>query len=43
VAHMRQERMMYKVLVGKPERKRPLARPSRREECGARIDLKEIC
>jgi hypothetical protein len=31
-----------KVLVGKPEGKRPLGRPRRRWEDGIRIDLREI-
>jgi hypothetical protein len=30
VAHMGEERGVYRVLVGKPERKRPLGRPRRR-------------
>jgi hypothetical protein len=30
VARMGQERIMYKVLVGKPEGKRPLGRPRRK-------------
>jgi hypothetical protein len=30
------------VLMGKPERKRPLARPRRRWEDGIRMDLREI-
>jgi hypothetical protein len=33
---------MYKVLVGKPEGKKPLGRPRRRWENGIRIDLREI-
>jgi hypothetical protein len=33
---------MYKVLVGKPEGKRPLGRPRRRWEDGIRMDLREI-
>jgi hypothetical protein len=36
------ERKVYKVLVGKPEGKRPLGRPRRRWEVGIRIDLGEI-
>jgi hypothetical protein len=32
----------YKVLVRKPEGKRPLGRPRRRWEDGIRIDLREI-
>jgi hypothetical protein len=39
---MREERKVYKVLVGKPEGKRPLGRPRRRWEDGIRIDLREI-
>jgi hypothetical protein len=33
---------VYKVLVGKPEGKRPLGRPRRRWEDGIRMDLIEI-
>jgi hypothetical protein len=33
---------VYKVLVGKPEGKRPLGRPKRRWEDGIRMDLREI-
>jgi hypothetical protein len=39
---MGQERKVYKVLVGKPEGKRPLGRPRRRWEDGIRMDLREI-
>jgi hypothetical protein len=39
---MREERKVYKVLVGKPEGKRPLGRPRRRWEDGIRMDLREI-
>jgi hypothetical protein len=42
VALMGEERKMYKVLVGKPEGKRPLGRPRRRWEDGVRMDLREI-
>jgi hypothetical protein len=42
VARMREERKVYKVLVGKPEGKRPLGRPRRRWEDGIRMDLREI-
>jgi hypothetical protein len=42
VARMGEERKLYKVLVGKPEGKRPLERPRRRWEDGIRIDLREI-
>jgi hypothetical protein len=36
------ERNMYKVLMGKPEGKRPLGRPRRRLEDGIRMDLRDI-
>jgi hypothetical protein len=39
---MRQERKLYKILVGNPEEKRPLGRPRRRWEDGIRMDLSEI-
>jgi hypothetical protein len=39
---MGEERKVYKVLVGKPEGRRPLGRPRHRWEDGARIDLTEI-
>jgi hypothetical protein len=42
VARMGEERKVYKVLVGKPEGKRPLGRPRRRWEDGNRMDLREI-
>jgi hypothetical protein len=42
VARMGEERKVYKVLVGKPEGKRPLGRPRRRWEDGIRMDLREI-
>jgi hypothetical protein len=42
VARMGEERKVYKVLVGKPERKRPLGRPRRRWEDGIRMDLRVI-
>jgi hypothetical protein len=34
VARMGEERKVYRVLVGKPERKRPFGRPRRRWEDG---------
>jgi hypothetical protein len=40
VASMGEERKGYKVLVGKPEGKRPLGRPGRRWEDGIRMDLR---
>jgi hypothetical protein len=42
VAHMGEERKLYKVLVGKPEGKRPLGRPRHRWEDKIRIDLREL-
>jgi hypothetical protein len=42
VARMGEERKVYKVLVGKPEGKRPLGSPRRRWEYGIRMDLREI-
>jgi hypothetical protein len=41
VALMGEEIKVYKVLVGKPEGKRPLGRPRRRWEDGIRMDLRE--
>jgi hypothetical protein len=38
---MEEKRKLYKVLVGKPEGKRPLGRPRRRWEDGIRMDLRE--
>jgi hypothetical protein len=38
---MGEETKMYRVLVGKPEGKRPLARQRRRLEDGNRMDLRE--
>jgi hypothetical protein len=42
VARMGEERKVYKVLVGKPEGKRPLGRPRYRWEDGIRMDLRKI-
>jgi hypothetical protein len=42
VARTREEKNVYKVLMGKPEGKRPLGRPRRRWEDGIRMDLREI-
>jgi hypothetical protein len=36
---MGEERKVYKVLVGKPERKRPLGRPRHRWEVGIKMDV----
>jgi hypothetical protein len=38
----REERNVYRVLMGKPEGKRPLGRPKRRWEDGIRMDLRKI-
>jgi hypothetical protein len=42
VARVGEVRKMYKVLVGKPEGKRPPRRPRRRWEDGIRMDVREI-
>ena len=42
VARMCEERGVYRVLVGKPEGKRPLGRPSRRWVDNIRTDLQEV-
>ena len=42
VAHMGEERGVYRVLVGKPEEKRPLGRPRRRWVDNVRMDLQEV-
>jgi hypothetical protein len=39
---MGEGRKVYKVLVGKPEGRRPLGRPRRGWEDGVRMDLREI-
>jgi hypothetical protein len=39
VARMGQEREVYRVLVGKPEGRKPLGRPRRRSEDGIRMIL----
>jgi hypothetical protein len=41
-ARMGEGRKVYRVLVGKPEEKRPLGRPRRRWEDGIRMDFREI-
>jgi hypothetical protein len=42
VAHMGQGRGMYRVLVGKPEGKRPLGRPRHRWEDNIKMDVQEV-
>jgi hypothetical protein len=39
---MGEERGVHRVLVGKPEGKRPLGRPRRREEDNIKMDLQEV-
>jgi hypothetical protein len=39
---MGKERKLYRLLAGKPEEMRPLARPRRRREDGIRMNLREI-
>jgi hypothetical protein len=39
---MVEERGVYRVLVGKPEGKRPLGRPRRRWEYNIRMDFQEV-
>jgi hypothetical protein len=42
VARMGEERNVYRILVGKPEGKRPLGKPRRRWENIITMDLREI-
>jgi hypothetical protein len=42
VVRIGEERKLYRVLMRKPEGKRPLGRPRRRWEDGIRIDLRKI-
>ena len=42
VALMGESRGVYTVLVGKPDRKRPLGRPRRRWEDNIKMDLQEV-
>jgi hypothetical protein len=42
VARMRETRNAYRILVGKPEGKRPLGRPRRRWMDNIKMDLKKI-
>ena len=42
MARMGQGRGLYRVLVGKPEGKRPLGRPRRRWEDNIKMDLQEV-
>ena len=42
VARMGEEKGAYRILVGKPEGKRPLRRPRRRWVDSIRVDLREV-
>jgi hypothetical protein len=42
VARMGEDRVVFRVLVGKPEGKRPLGKPRRRWEDNIKIDLREV-
>ena len=42
VARLGEGRDVYRVLVGKPEGRRPLGRPRRRWEDNIRMDLREV-
>ena len=42
MARMGEGRGVYRVLVGKPEGKRPLGRPRRRWEDNIKMDLQEV-
>jgi hypothetical protein len=42
VVRMEQERNVYRILVGKPEEKRPLGRPRRRWVDNIKMDLRKI-
>jgi hypothetical protein len=42
VARMGEEREVHRVLVGKPEEKRPMGRPRRRWEDNIKMDVQEV-
>jgi hypothetical protein len=42
MARMGEGRGVHRVLVGKPEGKRPLGRPRRRREANIKMDLQEV-
>jgi hypothetical protein len=42
VARMEEKRVPYRILVGRPEGRRPLGRPSRRWEDNIQIDLQAV-
>ena len=42
MAHIGEEKGVYRVLVGKPEGRRPLGRPGRRLVDNIRMDIQEV-
>ena len=42
MARMGEGRVVYRVLLGKPERKKPLERPRRRWEDNIKMDIQEV-
>jgi hypothetical protein len=42
IARMWESRIVHRILVGKPEVKRPLGRPRRRWEENSKMDLQEV-
>jgi hypothetical protein len=42
VAHMEEKRNAYRILIGKPEGKRPLGRPRRRWVENIKMDIREV-
>ena len=42
VARMGEKRSVFRVLVGKPEEKRPLGRPKRKWEDNIKMDIQEV-
>jgi hypothetical protein len=42
ITRMGERRGVYRVVVGKPEGKRPLGRPRHREEYNIKMDLQEV-
>ena len=42
MARMGEGRVVHRVLVGKPEGKRPMGRPRRRREVNIKMDLQEV-
>jgi hypothetical protein len=42
VARMGEERGAYRILVGRPEGRRPLGRPRRRWEDNIKMDIREV-